>query len=316
MRIATLLDDMFEDSEYQKPAEAFRQAGHEVVVIGTQKGKEVHGYRGQAKALTDLSLDEARSQDYDALFIPGGYSPDHLRADPRAVDFTRTFVQSEKPVFAIGRRTESDLRVVSSDVSRDHAEIVRHGDGYLVRDRRSRYGTFVNGDGVTERALAHGDRIRLGRSGGAELVFLVEEAGSSVSSPSRGPVSAVETLRQMAALLEGLRALGSGHVLDEVLALVLDAAIEVTGAERAFIMLADTDGALHFTLARARGQVTLPGKTFDTSSTEEGPWGAIRARSSRTTTSVPGGATDSRTWWTRSRFAAFGTHNQRSSPIR
>ena len=177
----------------------------------------------------------------------------------------RRVVLVEKPVFAIGRRTESDLRVVSSDVSRDHAEIVRHGDGYLVRDRSSRYGTFVNGDGVTERALAHGDRIRLGRSGGAELVFLVEEAGSSVSSTSRGPVSAVETLRQMAALLEGLRALGSGHVLDEVLALVLDAAIEVTGAERAFIMLADTDGALHFTLARARGQVTLPGKTFDTS---------------------------------------------------
>ena len=69
----------------------------------------------------------------------------------------------------------------------------------------------------------------------------------------------------MAALLEGLRALGSGHVLDDVLALVLDAAIEVTNAERAFIMLADADGTLHFTLARARGQVTLSGKTFDTS---------------------------------------------------
>src|SRR5712691_6393666 len=170
----------------------------------------------------------------------------------------RRVVLVEKPVFAIGRRTESDLRVVSSDVSRDHAEIVRNGDGYVVRDRSSRYGTFVNGDGVTERALAHGDRIRLGRSGGAELVFLIEDAaGSAVSSSSRTSGSAVDTLRQMAALLEGLRALGSGHVLDEVLALVLDAAIEVTGAERAFIMLADAEGALHFTLARARGQVML-----------------------------------------------------------
>ena len=92
----------------------------------------------------------------------------------------RRLVRLEKPIFAIGRRTESDLRVVSSDVSRDHAEIVRDGDGYIVRDRSSRYGTFVNGDGVKERALAHGDRIRLGRSGGAELVFLVDEAASSV----------------------------------------------------------------------------------------------------------------------------------------
>ena len=177
----------------------------------------------------------------------------------------RRVVLVEKPVFTIGRRTESDLRVVSSDVSRDHAEIARAGDGYIVRDRSSRYGTFVNGDGVTEKALTHGDRIRLGRSGGAELVFLIEEAGTHVSSPSRATGSAVDTLRQMAVLLEGLRALGSGHVLDDVLTLVLDAAIEVTSAERGFIMLADAHGALQFTLARARGHVTLPGKTFDTS---------------------------------------------------
>jgi sigma-B regulation protein RsbU (phosphoserine phosphatase) len=46
---------------------------------------------------------------------------------------------------------------------------------------------------------------------------------------------------------------------------VLDSAIEVTGAERGFIMLASRDGQLEFTLARARGKVTLPGRTFATS---------------------------------------------------
>src|SRR5437870_4210396 len=69
----------------------------------------------------------------------------------------------------------------------------------------------------------------------------------------------------MAALLEGLRALGSGRVLDDVLALVLDSAIEVTGAERGFIMLANDKKALEFNLARARGKVTLSGRTFETS---------------------------------------------------
>ena len=53
--------------------------------------------------------------------------------------------------------------------------------------------------------------------------------------------SAALELRHMAALLEGMRALGSGKVLDEVLALVLDSAIEVTGAERGFIMLANAE---------------------------------------------------------------------------
>jgi serine phosphatase RsbU (regulator of sigma subunit) len=54
-------------------------------------------------------------------------------------------------------------------------------------------------------------------------------------------------------------------VLDEVLALVMDAAIEVTGAERGFIMLANDAGQLDLKLARAQGRVSLSGGRFDTS---------------------------------------------------
>src|SRR3954471_12333173 len=177
----------------------------------------------------------------------------------------RRVVPLEKPVFSIGRRSGNDLQLVGSDVSRDHAEIALESELYTLRDRGSRYGTFVNSEQVTEKALAHGDLIRLGRSGGAEMVFLLEEAPVS-SSIEKHPSSAVGDLRQIAALLEGLRALGSGRVLDEVLALVMDSAIEVTGAERGFIMLANAEsGELEFKIARARGRVTLPGKSFETS---------------------------------------------------
>ena len=89
------------------------------------------------------------------------------------------------------------------------------------------------------RALVHGDRIRLGRSGGAEMVFLIAE---SEPVPERSSTTtAIGDLRQITALLEGLRALGSGRVLDDVLSLVLDSAIDVSGAERGFIMLASAD---------------------------------------------------------------------------
>ena len=71
--------------------------------------------------------------------------------------------------------------------------------------------------------------------------------------------TAIGDLRQIAALLEGLRALGSGRVLDDVLALVLDSAIEVTGAERGFIMLATPTGELEFKMARgARARRRCP----------------------------------------------------------
>ncbi|HEX5473734.1 MAG TPA: SpoIIE family protein phosphatase [Vicinamibacterales bacterium] len=174
----------------------------------------------------------------------------------------RRIVPVDKALFGIGRRETNDLRLAGSEVSRDHAEIDLRDNQFIIRDRSSRYGTYVNGEAVTEKPLAHGDRIRLGRTGGAEMVFLLAD---SAPAQDRATTTAIGDLRQIAALLDGLRALGSGRVLDDVLALVLDSAIEVSGAERGFIMLAGPDGALEFKLARGRGRLTLSGNTFATS---------------------------------------------------
>jgi sigma-B regulation protein RsbU (phosphoserine phosphatase) len=173
----------------------------------------------------------------------------------------RRIVPISKGHFEIGRRETNDLRLAGSEVSRDHAEILVQDNRFLLRDRNSRYGTYVNGDQVTERALAHGDRVRLGRTGGAEMVFLLADTAPPVE---RATTTAIGDLRQIAVLLEGLRALGSGRVLDDVLSLVLDSAIEVGGAERGFIML-DQGGELEFKMARNRGRVVLPGGSFATS---------------------------------------------------
>ncbi len=175
----------------------------------------------------------------------------------------RRVIPIDKPLLTIGRRTESDVRMVGSDVSREHAEIVQLDGHVLLKDHGSRYGTFVNGEPITEHRLKHGDRVQLGRTGGAEVTFLTDDMPSSTGTSAVG--TAVGDIRQMATLLEGLRALGSGRVLDEVLALVLDTAIGVTGAERGFIMLAGDDRSLDMKLARARGRVTLPGNRFDMS---------------------------------------------------
>ena len=188
-------------------------------------------------------------------------------AGPRLVvtdSLGRRIVNIDKPVFTIGRRTETDLRLPGADISRLHAEIAldRDSGACVIRDRESRFGTFVNGERIAERTLAPGDQIRFGQSDDTAIVFVVDDEAPSVE---RSAVLAAAELRQMAALLEGLRALGSGRVLDEVLALVLDLAIEVTGAERGFIMLANRERALEFRLARGRGRVTLSGRTFETS---------------------------------------------------
>jgi hypothetical protein len=84
----------------------------------------------------------------------------------------RRIVPIAKSPFEIGRRKTNDLQLAGSEVSRDHAEVTFDGDRFTLHDRNSRYGTYVNGEQVTERVLVHGDKVRLGRTGGAEMVFL------------------------------------------------------------------------------------------------------------------------------------------------
>jgi protease I len=99
MRVACVLGDGFEDSEFKVPYDEIRKAGHEVVVIGDKKGRTIVGKQGKEKVKADLGIDEANPNEFDALFIPGGYSPDHLRADERFVELTGAF--ADKPIFAI-----------------------------------------------------------------------------------------------------------------------------------------------------------------------------------------------------------------------
>ena len=100
MRIACLLDNGYEDSEFQQPYDAFKAEGHEVVVIGLKTG-EILGKKGKSSTVAEQTIDQVSPLNFDALFIPGGYSPDHLRANDRAVDFVYKFSQLERPMMAI-----------------------------------------------------------------------------------------------------------------------------------------------------------------------------------------------------------------------
>ncbi len=100
-KIAVLITDDFEDSEYTDPAEAFRNAGHTLVHIGLKAGQTVKGKKHATPVKIDKSFKDVKASDFDAMLIPGGYSPDKLRAYDEPVDFTRSFANTGKPVFSI-----------------------------------------------------------------------------------------------------------------------------------------------------------------------------------------------------------------------
>jgi len=100
-KIAVIITDYFEDSEYTEPAAAFKQAGHQLVHVGLEPGATVKGKKKETPVKIDQAVAVAKAADFDALLIPGGFSPDKLRADERAVDFVSEFMAADKPVFSI-----------------------------------------------------------------------------------------------------------------------------------------------------------------------------------------------------------------------
>lgn len=91
----------FEDSEFTVPRERLSAAGHTVVVLGKRAGERMMGKQGKESARIDKAVAEADPDDFDALVIPGGYSPDHLRTDADMVSFVRRFGESQRLIAAV-----------------------------------------------------------------------------------------------------------------------------------------------------------------------------------------------------------------------
>jgi len=101
-RVAFLVENHFEDVEFQIPFTALRQADAEITVLGTWMDDEYKGVRGNIHIKPDLSLAEVRSEDFDALVIPGGQAPMRLCIRDRAICLLMDAIAQGKAIAAIG----------------------------------------------------------------------------------------------------------------------------------------------------------------------------------------------------------------------
>src|SRR6476469_10512596 len=103
-KVAILAADGFEEVELTKPKKAREEAGAKTIVVSIKSGKIQgmnHADKGETVAV-DLTLSDAKPQDFDALLIPGGLmNPDTLRSTEEALEFVRHFFREGKPVAAI-----------------------------------------------------------------------------------------------------------------------------------------------------------------------------------------------------------------------
>jgi transcriptional regulator with GAF, ATPase, and Fis domain len=163
----------------------------------------------------------------------------------------------------IGRDPSNEISLLDSLVSRRHCVIHREGISFRLQDLESRNSTFVSGVPVMERVLVHGDQIRIGNSillfqgskgdtstgnvllqldatpapGAATVLLRKEEAlYLQPSTPAALPATA-KTVRDLNALLNLSRTLNSVRGLASLQEELLEAVLEVAGADRASILL-------------------------------------------------------------------------------
>lgn len=103
-RVAIITENGFEEVELTSPRKAMEDAGIKVDIISSEKDK-VKGWNHDHWTIelpVDVSLSDAKEDDYDALMIPGGVmNPDLMRANEDYVNFAKKFLEAGKPVAAI-----------------------------------------------------------------------------------------------------------------------------------------------------------------------------------------------------------------------
>ena len=95
-KIAILAENFYEDLELWYPFYRLKEEGAQITVVGT--GKE--SYRGKhgLEVTPDMNVSDATPQQFDAVVIPGGYSPDHMRRHPRLLQLVRQMAEAGKVV--------------------------------------------------------------------------------------------------------------------------------------------------------------------------------------------------------------------------
>jgi protease I len=107
-RVAALVGDGFEEAEFVEPRRALEEAGAIVTIVGIDDRAtvKIRGKKGlddgQIAVKAEELVADVTADDFDALFIPGGMSPDLLRTNRDVQRFVKEFDAAKKPTFVIG----------------------------------------------------------------------------------------------------------------------------------------------------------------------------------------------------------------------
>ena len=114
-KILMLVGDYVEDYETMVPFQALQMVGHTVHAVcpdkkaGDTVRTAIHDFEGDQtysekpghNFALNFDFDAVRAEDYDALVVPGGRSPEYLRLNERVIGLVKAFGEAQKPIAAV-----------------------------------------------------------------------------------------------------------------------------------------------------------------------------------------------------------------------
>jgi protease I len=178
-RVAALVGDGYEEAELAEPRRTLEEAGAIVTIVGVdEKAKQrIRGKRGLddgGSVKAEEIVADCTAEDFDALLIPGGMSPDRIRADREVQRLVREFDVAKKPTFVIGHGAQV---LISAQVSRGRTMTGSHS---IADDIRNAGGLYrdqpIVQDGHWVASRGQGDMVLFTRA-------MLEKLASSVGQP-------------------------------------------------------------------------------------------------------------------------------------
>ncbi len=99
-KVIVLVEHMYNDLEFWYPYYRLKEAGADVVIVGSGSAEEYSGKAG-IPCRPGTTADQVSAADFDGIIIPGGYAPDHMRRHPPMVKLVRDLFDTGKVVAAI-----------------------------------------------------------------------------------------------------------------------------------------------------------------------------------------------------------------------
>jgi signal transduction histidine kinase len=135
--------------------------------------------------------------------------------------------------YTLGRARTNDLAVNEPSISKFHARLEYRNGRFTIEDAGSLHGVYVNATKVRRAELLPGSQVQLGN-----VTMKFSNLGAAESAT--GAMGKLPWVEQQQLLLSLVQTLNRSLVLSQVLEQVLDAIMQITGAERGFLLLADS----------------------------------------------------------------------------